>query len=116
MAWFNADDKMHGHPKVRKAGLEAIGLWLVCGTYCTDFLTDGLVPAWYINSWPKGAKLAKHLVKCDFWIEAPDGDYQFLSWAEYQRTKAKVMEDREEGRKRIAEWRAAKKAEKDKAE
>ena len=21
MAWFNADDKMHGHPKVRRAGL-----------------------------------------------------------------------------------------------
>jgi len=112
MAWFNADDKMHGHPKVRRAGLEAIGLWLVCGTYCTDFLTDGLVPAWYINSWPKGPKLANHLVKCGFWEPAADGDFQFLSWSEYQRTKKKVLEDREANRQRIADWRATKKAEK----
>jgi len=112
MAWFNADDKMHGHPKVRRAGLEAIGLWLVCGTYCTDFLTDGLVPAWYIQSWPKGPKLANHLVKCGFWEPASDGDFQFLSWSEYQRTKKKVLEDREQNRQRIADWRAAKKVEK----
>jgi len=108
MAWFNADDKMHGHPKVRRAGLAAIGLWVLCGTYCTDFLTDGLVPLWYIESWPDGPKLAKHLVKCGFWESAPDGDYQFLSWGEYQRTKEKVLADREKTRVRLANFRAKK--------
>lgn len=105
MAWFNADDKMHGHPKVRRAGLEAIGLWLVCGTYCTDFTTDGLVPEWYINSWPKGQKLADHLVKCGFWEPATDGDFQFLSWSEYQRTKAQVLADKKKTADRVKAWR-----------
>jgi hypothetical protein len=43
MASFNADDKMHSHPKSRIAGLEAMGLGLLAGTYCTDYLTDGAV-------------------------------------------------------------------------
>lgn len=103
MAWFNADDKMHGHPKVRRAGLEAIGLWTVCGTYCTDYLTDGLVPAWYIQSWPKGKQLAERLVKAGLW-EAAGDDYQFLSWAEYQRTKEKVKEDKEKAAERKRKW------------
>ena len=104
MPWFNADDKMHGHPKVRRAGLEAIGLWVVCGTYCTDFLTDGLVPAWYINSWPKGPKLAKHLVESGFWEAAQGGDYQFLSWDEYQRTKEQVLAAKEKAAERKAKF------------
>ncbi|MCY1675603.1 hypothetical protein OVA06_12950 [Pseudarthrobacter sp. SL88] len=44
MAWFNADDKMHSHTKSRLAGLDAMGLWLLVGTYCTDYLTYGAVP------------------------------------------------------------------------
>lgn len=99
---------MHGHPKVRRAGLEAIGLWVVCGTYCTDYLTDGQVPSWYVLSWPKGKQLAEKLVRTGFWEHAPDG-YQFLSWDEYQRTKEKVLKDRAKGRQRLADWRATKK-------
>lgn len=109
MPWFNADDKMHGHPKVRAAGLEAIGLWVVCGTYCTDYLTDGLVPSWYIQSWPKGKALADRLVKANFWERAGE-DYQFLSWDEYQRTKDKVLTERKKARDRLAKWRAANEA------
>lgn len=111
MPWFNADDKMHGHPKVRVAGLEAIGLWVVCGTYCTDYLTDGLVPSWYVLSWPKGKQLAEKLIKSGFW-ERSDDDYQFLSWDEYQRTKEKVLEDRKEARDRMAKYRAEQAAKK----
>lgn len=104
MAWFNADDKMHSHPKPRKAGLEAMGLWLVCGTYCTDYLTDGLVPAWYVDSWPKGKQLAQKLIKAGFWTPTEE-DYRFLSWDEYQRTKKQVEEDKAKARERKAAWR-----------
>lgn len=99
MAWFNADDKMHSHPKPRKAGLEAMGLWVLCGTFCTDNLTDGYVPDWYIRTWPRGLKLAQKLVNARFWDEAEDG-YQFLSWEEYQRTKAQVEDARKSWRDR----------------
>lgn len=82
-----------------------MGLWVLAGTLCTDYLTDGLVPAWYVSSWPRGPELARELVACGFWERAGD-DWQFLSWAEYQRTKEKVLEDREAARIRMAEWRA----------
>jgi hypothetical protein len=88
--WFNADSKMYLHKKCRNAGLAAMGLWLMCGTYSSDNLLDGHVPDWYVASWPQGSKLAKKLVEVRFWDEAEDG-YQIRSWAEYQRTKEQVL-------------------------
>lgn len=103
MAWFNADDKMHSHPKSRAAGLEAIGLWLLAGTYCTDYLTDGAVPLWFVESWPRGKQLALKLIKSGFW-EADGEDFQFLSWGEYQRTKEQVLAAKEKAAERKAKF------------
>lgn len=104
MAWFNADDKMHSHPKMRAAGLEAMGLWLMCGTYCSDYLTEGNVPDWYVASWPKGKQLAQKLITAGLWEETKDG-WKFLSWTEYQRTKEQIEEDRRKARERQQAWR-----------
>ncbi len=104
MSWFNADDKMHSHPKSRTAGLEAIGLWTLAGTYCTDYLTDGAVPEWFVESWPKGKALAGRLVTAGLWETAPDG-WQFLSWDEYQRTKSQVIADKKKAADRVKKWR-----------
>lgn len=103
MPWFNADDKMHSHPKVRAAGLEAIGLWTVAGTYCTDYLTDGHVPTWFVDSWPKGKSLAGRLVKASLWEVVEEG-WQFLSWDEYQRTRTQVEKDKAKAAERKANW------------
>lgn len=104
MAWLNADDKMHSHPKSRVAGLEAMGLWLLAGTYCTDYLTDGAVPLWFVESWPRGKQLAQKLIKAGLWAAAGE-DFQFLSWSEYQRTKAQVLADKKKAADRVKEWR-----------
>lgn len=106
MAWFNADDKMHSHPKVRRAGLEAIGLWLVCGTYCKDYATEGRVPGWYVKSWPRGEALARKLIAADLWVDAGE-DWQFLSWDEYQQTKEEIEENRARWRERQRRHRTA---------
>lgn len=108
MGWFNADDKMHGHPKVRRAGLEAIGLWTVAGTYSCDYETYGFIPAWFVESWPRGRKLAGVLVKDRFWVQHEhEGEtgWMFLSWEEYQRTREEIEEARERNRKRQQAWR-----------
>ena len=104
MPWFNADDKMHSHPKPRQAGLEAMGLWLLAGTYCSDYLTEGFVPDWYVDSWPKGRRLAQKLVEVRLWEATGDG-WRFLSWDEYQRTKEQIEEDRRKARERQKKWR-----------
>jgi hypothetical protein len=49
-------------------------------------------------------------VECGFWEPATNGDHQFLSWDEYQRTKDKVLEERAKGRDRLAAWRASQKS------
>ena len=108
MPWFNTDSKLHSHPKPRRAGLEAMGLWAVAGAYCADILTDGFVPDWYIETWPKGHKLAQKLIEAQLWDQA-DGGYQFRSWAEYQRTKEQVEEAKAEARERQRRHRASKK-------
>lgn len=73
MAWFNADDKMHSHPKPRKAGLEAMGLWLVCGTYSVESRRPGFVPAELVAGYPKGRAIARRLVKERLWAPAAGG-------------------------------------------
>lgn len=108
MAWFNADDKLHSHPKTRTAGLEAMGLWVVAGTYCTDYVTEGRIPEWFVASWPKGKTLAKRLVDAQLWEPTDDG-WKFLSWTEYQRTKEQVEEDKAKARERMRRLRAQRK-------
>lgn len=85
------------------AGLEAIGLWTLAGTYCTDYLTDGAVPEWFVESWPKGKALAGKLVSVGLWATASDG-WQFLSWNEYQRTKDQVLVAKEKAAERKAKF------------
>ena len=109
MAWFNTDDKLHSHPKTRAAGLDAIGLWTVAGSYSTDYLTDGHVPAWFVDSWPKGKALATKLVKARFWDEAEDG-WQFRSWPEYQRMREQVLRERAAAAARKDRWNATRNA------
>jgi hypothetical protein len=41
--WFRLDESFHSHPKVIAAGNEAIGLYVRCGTYAAEHLTDGFI-------------------------------------------------------------------------
>ena len=45
MTWFRLDDAFHGHPKVRRAGNAAVGLWVRCATYSAQYDLDGRIPA-----------------------------------------------------------------------
>lgn len=69
MPWFRVDDTIHDHPKTRAAGPAAMGLWLMCGTWCAHHLTDGVVTADVARE--KGGKnwrrMASALVDAGFW-------------------------------------------------
>lgn len=108
MAWFAVDDRLHSHPKARAAGLEAIGLFTIAGTYCMDYLTDGHVPEWLVTSWPKGRALAKRLVDVRLW-ETTDVGWRFASWAEYQRSLEDIERDRAKARERMRRLREQRK-------
>jgi hypothetical protein len=92
--WLNADSKMYAHPKMRAAGLEAMGLWLMGGTYSADVLTDGHVPDWIVQSWPGGPELAQRLIDAELWEPAPGG-YQVLEDGIWRVSRLKYGDSRQ---------------------
>jgi hypothetical protein len=117
MPWFRIDDKAHSHPKLIKAGNAALGLWLRCGAYAAQHLTDGIVPgvvAELYGSKPQAAKL----VKVGLWHEhghncasacpnpAP-GDYVFHDFLDDGRntSRARHEAERKKARDRQAKHR-----------
>ncbi len=108
MPWFKVDDTLHGHPKARRAGLEAMGLWSVSGSYSMSYKTDGFVPAWFVQSWPHGLKLAEKLVLAGKWEPARKADetgWVFHDWSDYQPTSDEIESEREHARTRQKERR-----------
>lgn len=103
MPHFRVDDGLHSHPKARQAGLEAMGLWNMCGSYCMGYLTDGFVPEWYVKSWPKGAALAKRLVECKLWTAVnKDGE---KGWQFHEFTGPGRNDTREQIEASRKKWR-----------
>ena len=103
MAFFLVDDQFHGHPKARRAGLAAVGLWSVAGSHCTAYKTDGFVPEWFVAGWPKGKRLATELVAAGLWSECEqEGEqgYRFHDWHDIHRTAAEMEAERERNRDR----------------
>jgi len=103
MPWFKVDDTLHSHPKPRKAGLEATGMWALAGSYCMAYKTDGFVPTWYVGAWRNGIKLADRLVKSGQWeIGEKDGEagWFFHDWHDYQPSSDEIEKDREYARDR----------------
>jgi hypothetical protein len=104
MSWFKVDDGLHGHPKARAAGLSALGLWVVGGSFTSHQLLDGHVPAWQVTSWAGGKRAAEQLVEAGLWL--PDsGGYQFHEWTQSNPTRAQVMAARDKAKKRQQRWR-----------
>lgn len=108
--WFKVDDLLHGHWKSRNAGLAALGLWVVAGSYASSQLTDGFVPAWFVDSW-SAKRHAARLVAAGMWHVARDADglpgWLFHDWDNYQPTREQVLADRARNRQRQTRWRNA---------
>jgi hypothetical protein len=105
MPWFRIDDKAHSHPKLIKAGNAALGLWLRCGSYAAQHLTDGIVPGVVAELYGTKPQAAK-LVKAGLWHEhghdcpagcpnpAP-GDYAFHDFLEDGRNTSRARHEAE---------------------
>ncbi|MFD9282763.1 hypothetical protein ACFWD7_36815 [Streptomyces mirabilis] len=107
MPWFVVDDNAHSHPKMIAAGNAALGLWLRCGAYAAQHLTDGIVPGVIAKMYGSKPQIAK-LVAAGLWHErghscrhpkcaqpAP-GDYFIHDYlAPYNPSRAEVEGKRE---------------------
>lgn len=109
MPWFKVDDTLHSHPKTRRAGLAAMGLWVVAGSYCSQYVTEGFVPNWFVSGQRNGHKIAASIVAAGLWDKSSkDGEqgYQFHDWEHFQMTKDEVEADRAHNRERQRRHRA----------
>jgi hypothetical protein len=105
MPWFKVDDGLHAHKKAVKAGVEAMGLWVMAGSWSSDTLTDGWVPDYVaarIDSNYK--KHAAALVRAGLWVvDSHDGDdgWRFHDWESQQPSSESVRAKREDAKTRM---------------
>lgn len=109
MPWFALDDGFDTHPKVRKAGNAAAGLFCRLGAHCAKHLTEGLVDGVTARSYGTAAQLRK-LTEVGMLHTAPHdcprcqqpepGGYVIHDFLAYNRSKKQIEAARENGRKR----------------
>lgn len=93
MTWFKLDDGFHSHPKVLEVGNEATGLYVRCGSYCAQHLTDGLVSPGVLMLYGN-AELAATLVRARLW-RVVDGGWQMNDYLTYNPSREQVEAERE---------------------
>lgn len=108
MAWFKVDDGFHDHPKVDDLSLEAVGLWLLCATWASRHLTDGVVPVSRVWKFDGTDDLCSELVRANMWRTSPDvrndgspNAYEYINWGDWNPTREDVQEDRKKARERM---------------
>lgn len=104
MPWFPVDDKFHSHPKVMVTSPAALGLWVVAGSWSSDYGTDGVIRDDQISRLlPDAATLATELVTSGLW-KRTRGGYAFHDWTEWG-SKRTGAEDKELRAKRAESGR-----------
>lgn len=106
MAWFKVDDGFYTSQKVmripREIRPQALGVWLMAGTWSADKMTDGVVPAHILNEFGCNTEIFDAMIKSGLWKLHPDvnpGDdvvIVFHDWCEYQPTREQMLAKREE--------------------
>lgn len=105
MTRFKVDDQFHSHPKVMATEPDALGLWVVAGSWCCAALTDGFVPDYVLPRLLPGAvKLARKLVTAGLWVEV-EGGHQFHGWHEFNLSAEEEKRRKADAARRQKEWR-----------
>lgn len=98
MPWFKVDDRLHASRKVRRIPrplrLEAMGLWVISGSWAAGEGLDGFVPDYMVEEFGGRQKLVDALVAAGLWVSVPDGT-AFHAWTEYNPDSETVQAGRE---------------------
>lgn len=66
MSWFKIDDGFHCHPKVFAAGTPAVGLYVRCGSWAAQQVTDGVIPK-HVAKMYGTPRMIKALIDAGLW-------------------------------------------------
>jgi hypothetical protein len=90
MPWFRLEESFHSHPKVVAAGNAAAGLWVRCGTYSAQYLTDGYIPDDVIARYREArSREVERLLAARLWVQT-DGGVLMPDYLEYNPSAADV--------------------------
>jgi len=93
MTWFKIDDDFFFHPKVIAASNSAIGLFVRCGSWASNHLTDGFIPDKVIEMFGSDADITR-LVNVGL-LEETDGDgYLMPAFLDYNPSADEVKATR----------------------
>lgn len=115
MSWVRIDDAMPEHPKIVGLSDTAFRMHISALCHCSRYLTDGVFTERAFRAMtanvPRSsrARARKELILARVWVQTRDDDgtlgYEIHDYAEYQPTRAEVLEHRENTAKRVARWR-----------
>jgi hypothetical protein len=109
MAWFALDDGFDTHPKVRKAGNAAVGLFVRLGVHATRHLTEGHLDGDIVRSYGTEPNVRKLIAvgmlhgaghACPRCQQPADGDFVIHDYLDYNKSRAQIEAAREAARKR----------------
>jgi hypothetical protein len=109
MPWFALDDGFDTHPKVRKAGNAAVGLFVRLGVHATRHLTEGHLDGSIVRSYGTAPNIRKLVAvgmlheaghACPRCPQLADGDYFIHDYLDYNKSRAQIEAARENARKR----------------
>jgi len=105
VSWVRLDDALFSHPKVLRAGNEALGAWVRMLTYCAAYLTDGVIDAETALSLAGRQKVIDKLVTAR--LLDRDGDVlRVHDYLAHNPSRAQVLADRAAKTERQSRWRA----------
>jgi hypothetical protein len=112
MGWVRLDDNFADHPKVIALSDSAFRLYIEALCYSNRQLTDGFIPNAVYLKLSKDDE-ADYLIDAGLWeqvngnVISPDltTGYQIRSYTEYQPTREKVEEKREQAKERLRRYR-----------
>ncbi|MVO84147.1 hypothetical protein GPA10_05020 [Streptomyces sp. p1417] len=109
MPWFALDDGFDTHPKVRKAGNAAIGLFVRLGVHATKHLTEGHLDGVIVRDYGTPATVRKliavgmlheHGHACPRCPQPVEDGFVIHDYLDYNKSRAQIEAAREAARKR----------------
>lgn len=109
MPWFALDDGFDSHPKVRKAGNAAVGLFVRLGVHATKHLTEGHLDGDIVRDYGTPATVRKLISvgmlhafghDCKRCEQPAEDGYVIHDYLDYNKSRAQIEVAREHARKR----------------
>lgn len=105
MTWVKVDDGLFLNPKIGRASLEALGVYVLSLAYCAHNLTDGEIPVTALHLLRCTDEIAMELDAIGLWEDHADDGFTVHDYLKYNPSRRKVLQERKKTRERVTRYR-----------